>query len=661
MIRNKIYLLLTLLLTACMPKEKVYQSPEDYPSAMQENLWIICTPEATEFKIWSPAASEVQVILYPSGNNSDQIASFPLKEISNGVWSKLIKQDLLGKYYTFKVKLGEEWLEETPGIYAKAVGVNGNRAMLLDLSTQNPAGWANDSFVKLDAPNAAVLYEMHVRDFTMQVEAASPYPGKFKGIAAAGTRSKEGLATGIDHLKELGVTHVHLLPVFDFRTIDESNSDTSQYNWGYDPQNYNVPEGSYSTDPFHAEVRIKEFKEMVQALHQAGIGVIMDVVYNHTGKTEGSNFNLECPEYYYRQDTAGNWSNASGCGNETASERPMMRKFMLESVRFWQDEYHIDGFRFDLMGIHDIETMNLIADELKEVNPSALIYGEGWTAGATPLPEEKQALKRHAQFMRNVSVFNDDLRDGIKGSVFEDTSRGFVTGAGGLEESIKFGVIGAILHDDMQYKQVNYSDTTWAIEPWQSINYVSCHDNLTLYDKLRISRPDASEDELQSMQMLALGIVLTSQGIPFLHAGSEMLRTKGGNHNSYNLPDEINQLDWSRKSDYFVVYDYVKKLIQLRKDHPAFRLPSSGLVRKHLSFLPAQAGMVAFTLSEVENEPWKDILIIYNANPARKLVEIPGDWQVVVSEGKVNYDGLSLISNKIEVPPLSLLIAFKKM
>lgn len=660
MVQIKIYILLTLLLTACMPKEKAYHSPEDYPSALQENLWISATSSQTEFKIWSPAAEEIKVILYPTGNDTEPIAEFDLREGSDGIWAVVVKEDLRGKYYTFQVKINKVWLSETPGIYAKAVGVNGNRAMLLDFSTQNPAGWEQDSFVKLDSPNSAVIYEMHIRDFTVQPDASTPFPGKYKALTAGGTVSGEGLPTGLDHLKELGVTHVHLLPVFDFRTIDESSPDTAQYNWGYDPQNYNVPEGSYSTDPFHAEVRIKEFKEMVMALHRAGIGVIMDVVYNHTGKTEGSNFNLECPDYYYRKDKSGNWSNASGCGNETASERPMMRKFMLESVRFWQDEYHIDGFRFDLMGIHDIETMNLIADELKEVNPASLVYGEGWTAGATTLPEEKQALKRHAQFMRNVSVFNDDLRDGIKGSVFEDTSCGFVNGAAGLEESIKFGVIGAILHDDMHYKQVNYSDTTWAIEPWQSVNYVSCHDNLTLYDKLNISRPDASEDELQSMQMLALGIVLTSQGIPFLHAGSEMLRTKKGNHNSYNLPDAINQIDWSRKSEYYVVFEYVRKLIQLRKDHPAFRLPTSGLVRKHLTFLPSQQGMVAFTLTGVENDSWKEIVVVYNSLNVRRLIELSGEWEVIVSEGKVNSSGLSSSSNKLDVPPLSLFIAFKK-
>ncbi|MCF8295895.1 MAG: type I pullulanase [Bacteroidales bacterium] len=661
MTQIRLTVLLALFLTACMPIEKVFNSLDEYPAPVHENLWPSFSSKASELKIWSPAALEVKLIIYPSGNNSEPEDSLNFHEAHHGIWMLSLAKDLSGKYYTFKVKTRDGWLDETPGIYAQAVGVNGQRAMAIQLDSCNPPHWNQDRFVNLLYPNQAVIYEMHVRDFTIHQASGSSFPGKYAGIGEIGTVSPiNKIPTGIDHLKALGITHVHLLPVFDHQSIDESKLEEPQFNWGYDPQNYNVPEGSFSSNPFRAEVRIQEFKAMVQALHKAGIGVIMDVVYNHTGKTVGSNFNLECPNYYYRQDTTGKFSNASGCGNETASERPMMQKFMLESLLFWQGEYHIDGFRFDLMGIHDIETMNKIADTLKEINPSAIIYGEGWTAGATPLPVEKQALKRHAPFMRNVSVFNDDLRDGIKGSVFEDKSTGFVTGAAGLEESIKFGVVGAVLHDDLKYKQVNYSDTTWAIEPWQSVNYVSCHDNHTLYDKLMISRPNASEEDRIKMHLLALGIVLTSQGIPFLHAGTELLRTKQGEHNSYNLGDEINAIDWTRKAMYPQVFDYLSQLIQLRRNHPAFRLPSAGFIRKHLNFLDTQPGSVVFTLTNVDNESWKDIVVVYNAKTETLAYPMPGIWTIVALEDEVNEQGILWMKDALNVPPLSLLIAIKK-
>lgn len=650
---------LTFTLFACMPRETQFASVDAYPAPITENLWPDYTPERTVFRIWSPPAKQVYLNLYEKGDGDCLIEKHKLKYKDSGIWELQITKDLIGIYYTFEVFVDGVSLGETPGIYAIAVGVNGQRAMVCNPSAWHPQGWENDQFVSLASPNAAIIYELHLRDLNSDPASGALSPGKYAGLAERGTRTPDGLVTGLDHLIELGITHVHLLPVFDHQSIDETRLDQPQYNWGYDPQNYNVPEGSFATNPYQAEVRIHEFKQMVKALHDAGIGVIMDVVYNHTGKTEGSNFNLECPDYYYRKDSIGSWSNASGCGNETASERAMMRKFMLESLLYWQNEYHIDGFRFDLMAIHDIETMNYIADSLKEINPSCLIYGEGWTGGSTPLPEEKQALKRNAQFMRNISVFNDDLRDGIKGSVFENHSTGFVSGAAGLEESIKFGVIGAILHDDMQYSRVNYSDTTWAIEPWQSISYASCHDNHTLYDKLKVSRPDAAEDEIQSMQLLALGIVLTSQGIPFLHAGTELLRSKQGEHNSYNLPDEINRILWENKTQHFFVFNYLKDLIRLRKDHPAFRMTSSGEVRKHLEFLDLHPGMVGFKLTNVPKENWKEIVVIYNALDKKRIVEIKGSWNVVALESKVNHQGITKMNQHLEIPARSMFIAHK--
>ena len=469
------------------------------------------------------------------------------------------------------------------------------------------------------------------------------------------------MSTGIDHLKQLGITHVHLLPTFDHYSIDETNLDTPQFNWGYDPNNYNVPEGSFSTDPFNAEVRIKEFKQMIKEFHNNGIGVIMDVVYNHTGKTDTSNFNLEVPGYYFRHWEDGSYSDAAACGNETASERSMMRKFIIESVTYWTKEYHIDGFRFDLMGIHDIETMNEIADAVLNINPDALLYGEGWTAKDSPLPEKKRALKKHMQQLPKIAAFNDDLRDGLKGSVFEDKSIGFVSGAMNTTESIKFGIVGAIQHPQIHYDSVNYSDVAWTLEPWQSINYVSCHDNHTLFDKLQISRPNANMESLIAMDKLANAIVLTSQGTPFLHAGSELLRTKYGEHNSYNLPDSINQINWEWKNNHKQVFDYYKNLIRLRKEHPAFYMSSANEVRKHLKFKQNNDSLVSYTIEDhANNDRWKNILVIYNASNQNIDYNIEGIWYKAVSGSTFDFEGLQKLKDTIEVPALSMYIAFQK-
>ncbi|MEA3444601.1 MAG: type I pullulanase, partial [Bacteroidota bacterium] len=384
------------------------------------------------------------------------------------------------------------------------------------------------------------------------------------------------------------------------------------------------------------------------------------VVYNHTGQTKKSNFNLEVPGYYYRHNKDSSYSNASGCGNETASERTMMRKFMIESIKYWVKEYHIDGFRFDLMGIHDIETMNRIATAVKKLNTSCFIYGEGWTAGDSPLSENIRAVKKNTHFMKQISAFSDDLRDGLKGSVFEEKSTGFVTGAKNMEESIKFGVVGAIYHDQIVYPTVNYSDTVWASQPWQAVSYVSCHDNLTLFDKLNISQPNASQQEIKDMHKLANAIVLTSQGIPFLHAGVEMMRTKQGEHNSYNLPDKVNRIDWGWKSDNKDVFDYYKAIIDIRKNHPAFFMPAADGVREHLKFFKTQQGLLGFTITGNANgDSWSEILIYYNVNHKAKYIDLHGDWNLAVLGKRVNEKGMVMISEKIKIPGISMMIAFR--
>ncbi len=646
------------VLHSCSPEQRTYTRFEEYPTPAEANLWLDYTGEATTFKIWSPTAEEVKLNFYKTGNGGAAFENHILTADKNGIWSKKIDGDLDGTYYTYQVKANGGWLNETPGIYAQAVGVNGHRAMVLDLESTNPEGWKNDRGPKLNYSNEAIIYELHIRDMTIHPNSGSTMPGKYLGLIEEETRGPEGISTGIDHLKELGITHVHLLPTYDHYSIDETKLDSAQFNWGYDPQNYNVPEGSFSTDPFKAEVRIREFKQMVKTFHDNGIGVILDVVYNHTGKTDESNFNQEVPGYYYRFREDGTYSDAAACGNETASERTMMRKFILESVEYWAKEYHLDGFRFDLMGIHDIVTMNEVAKKLKEVNSNIFVYGEGWTAGDSPLPEEKRALKKHMQQMSNVSAFSDDLRDGLKGSVFEDMDTGFVSGKPNMEESLKFGIVGSIEHPQVDYESVNYSNAPWTTNPWQAISYVSCHDNHTVYDKLKISRPEATENEIIAMDKLANAIVLTSQGTAFIHAGAEMLRTKNDEHNSYNLPDTINQIDWNRKITHSDVVAYYKNLIALRKAHPAFRMTSGEDVRKNLEFKKVESGLLSFELkNNANNDVWKDILVIYNSHINQVPYELEGKWELAVLGD--DFDIGKSVDGRLILPKISMAVLFR--
>ncbi|RNI25873.1 type I pullulanase [Rufibacter latericius] len=634
---------------------------DQYPTPVEANLWTEYSPQGTAFKLWSPVAEEVVVKLYDKGDGGSAREGFPMVKGEKGLWSLTVKKDLQGVYYTYHVKVSGHWLDETPGIYATAVGVNGHRAMVLDLASTNPEGWKQDKGPVVKSPNDVVLWEAHVRDITTHATSGSTKPGKFLGMVETGTKNKEGLATGIDHMKELGVTHIHLLPAFDYRSVDEANLAKPQFNWGYDPQNYNVPEGSYASDPFRAEVRIKEFKQMVKGFHDQGLGVVLDVVYNHTGLTKGSNFNLEFPDYYYRQTPDGKYSDASACGNETASERAMARKFIIESCKFWAREYHLDGFRFDLMAIHDLETMNQLSAELKKINPNIIIYGEGWTAGSSPLPDNAKALKANTHLLTHVAAFSDDIRDAIKGSVFNEKGKGFVSGAKDTEEAIKFGVVGSVPHPQVDIKKVNYSKAFWAREPWQAVSYVSCHDNLTLFDKLKASNPEATSKQLQRMHLLSNAIVLTSQGTAFLHAGVEMLRTKNGEHNSYNLPDAINQINWNWKSAYPEVFTYYKNLIALRKAHPAFRMPTAQLVTKHLEFKTTYPGLVGYQLKDHANgDSWKNILVYYNSRETAADIRLNGEWTIAAEGETIQLEGGRTVKGQIAVPPVSMVVLFQK-
>ncbi|MDE6039971.1 MAG: type I pullulanase, partial [Muribaculaceae bacterium] len=504
-----------------------------WPIYSGEDLELLVDEGGTHFTLWSPMAQAVKVNIYNSDRNGAVELSMPMTKGSNGTWKANIPEKLFGKFYTFQVTIDGKELAETPGVWAKAVGTNGERAAIIDFSHTNPDGWEADKGPIVESITDAVIYELHHRDFSMHPSSGIDNKGKFLAMTEAGSTNTTGESTGIDHLKELGITHVHILPSYDYNSVDEANPGANQYNWGYDPFNYNAPEGSYSTNPADPAVRILEMKQMIKGLHDAGIGVVMDVVYNHTANNDDSNFSLTAPGYYYRHKADGSYSDASACGNETASERKQMHDFIVNSVKYWAKEYHIDGFRFDLMAIHDTETMNDVAAELKKINPSIIIYGEGWTAGDSPLPVERRALKENVSKMDGIAVFSDDIRDAVKGHYSNAAARGFVTNAKGNEETVKIGIVASTAHPQVDYSKGNNSKFAYASSPLQIINYVSCHDDLMLTDKLAASMPGSTESDRQRTARLAQTIVFTSQGTPFMFAGEEIFRDKKGVHNSY--------------------------------------------------------------------------------------------------------------------------------
>lgn len=609
------------------------------------------SPKATTFHITtSPDVKKVNVLLSDTDSDSptEQLTK-QMKRVGAGKWELTVKSDLKGKYYLFSVYNSAQ-PDNTPGIFAKAVGVNGKRGAIVDLRDTDPEGWADDVRPALSNPCDLVIYEMHHRDFSVDLSSGIKNKGKYLAL----TEPK-----AIEHLQRLGVNAVHILPSFDYASVDESKPDVPQYNWGYDPLNYNVPEGSYSTDAATPTTRIREFKQMVQALHRAGIRVILDVVYNHTFDINGSNFQKNYPDYFYRKTAEGKYSDGSGCGNETASEKPLMREFMKESVEYWIKEYHIDGFRFDLMGVHDIETMNEIRAMVDQIDPSIYIYGEGWSAGSCAYPQEKLAMKANTKQLNGIGAFCDDMRDALRGPFSDDHKGGFLIGEPDQEESIKFGIVGAIAHPQIDMTKVNYSREAWTNEPSQMVAYVSCHDDMCLTDRLRATVPYITDDELIRLDLLAQTAVLTSQGVPFILSGEEMLRDKKGEHNSFRSPDSINRLDWNNLKRYPQVFDYYAGLIALRKAHPAFRMGKAEEVRKHLEFVDAPKGVVAFRLKDnAGGDAWRNIYVVLNSQKTPQNVKVAeGSYTTVVANGKVNADGLGLISDStLTVAPQSALI-----
>jgi pullulanase len=651
--------MLRILLFLLLPSLLMAQDFSTYPYYVPDDLGAVWQPQHTTFKLWSPGAEAVKLRIFQTGHLEDKQRELDLGKGENGTWVLRIEGDWHGFYYTYQVKIGGKWLAEAVDPYAKTVGVNGKRGMVYRAGAADPEGWTTDKSVTTASPTSAILYEIHVRDATLDPASGILNRGKFLGLAEKGGRFGR-YSTGLDHIKELGVTHVHILPMYDYASVDESKLNEPQFNWGYDPLNYNAPEGSYSTDPYNGEVRVRELKTMVMAMHQAGLGVVMDVVYNHTMFNESSNLEKCVPGYYYRHNPDGSWSNASGCGNETASERAMMRKYMIESLVHWTKEYHLDGFRFDLMGIHDIETMNEIATTLRAINPSIVLYGEGWTSGGSPLPEESRAIKRFAHRLDGIAVFCDDLRDGAKGTVFDHSDTGFASGKPKMEQSIRFGIVAATKHPDVKYAEVNYSKEPFCIEPSSCVNYVECHDNHTLWDRLANSRPDADPLTRMQMHQLSQAIVLTSQGVPFLHAGMEFMRTKNGIENSFNAGDSINMIRWERKAAFYSSYKYTQGLIKMRKEHPMFRLNTSAEIAAQLRFIEnTPAGSIAYVLTKgATSDSWARALVAFNGTGKPITIEIPeGKWRIAVKDGAVNKKlGKKIRGTRVTLSPYSALI-----
>lgn len=629
-----------------------------------DDLGATYTKEKTSFKVWAPTASEVSLNLYEQGDGDNLIETISMTAQEKGVWFCEKQGDLNGVYYTYSIKIGNK-TNEAVDLYARTTGVNGNRGMIIDLAATNPEGFENDVRPAFENPTDAVIYEIHVRDLSSDESSGIKNTGKFLGFTETGTTNPDGLSTGIDHIKDLGVTHVQILPMYDYATVDETKLDTPQFNWGYDPKNYNVPEGSYSTDPYHGEVRVNEMKQMIQALHANGLRVNMDVVYNHTFNVEGSWFQKTVPDYYYRK-VGENYSNASGCGNEIASDRAMARKYIVDSVVYLAKEYHIDGFRFDLMAVLDIETMKAVRAALDEIDPSIMVYGEGWTGGDCAIPSTQQALKANIYQMEGVGAFSDDIRDAIKGNVFDSEDKGFVSGKAGMEESLKFGIVGATPHPQVMVSQNEKGTRSWAGQPTQSINYVSCHDNLTFWDKLAISNKDDSESDRIKMNKLGSAVIITSQGVPFFQAGEEMLRSKpsatvegGFDENSYTSPDSVNSIKWANKANVADTYEYYKGLIAFRKAHSALRMTTATDIQNNLTFMSGlDANVVAYTIANNANgDTAEKITVIFNGNKDAVDVKLPaGTWEICVNDQKAGTASVGTAEGTVSVAGISAMV-----
>ncbi|GAA0180683.1 type I pullulanase [Clostridium sediminicola] len=613
------------------------------------------TSSCTEFRLWSPAATSVSLLLYKTGDSDikETPEKYDMYE-ENGVWTIKLYRNLKNYFFNYKVKVYDSQ-REVVDPYTPAVGINGMRGSILDLKDTNPVNWEKDLYIQNNQITDTVIYEINIKDITSNKNSSILNRGKYLGLTENNTMSIYNQKTGFSHIKELSITHVQIMPFYDFSqsSIDEKNP--IQYNWGYDPVNLNAPEGVYSTDPFDPKTRILELKSMIQHFHNNNIGVIMDVVYNHLFKLEESNFYNIFPKYYFRYYNSNEPSNGTGCGNDTASENVMMRRFIIDSVCYWAKEYHIDGFRFDLMGIHDIETMKEVYSALKKINPNIIIYGEGWDLN-TNLPTNKRATINNSKKLPEIGFFNDYFRDILKGNIFAPYDKGYVNGKPHLEYVVKNCILGSIGYNCNHQKFLN---------PTQSINFISCHDNHTLWDKFQLNSQEFNIDEKKQLVKLANVVLLTSQGVPFLHSGMEFCRTKKGVENSYKSPDEINSIDWKRKADFKDVYEYTKGLIKLRLAHPAFRIASSHLVKQSIEFIDnVPENVVAFFIKNyANNDEWKNILIIYNPNKHSVNINLPykSIFHQVVNKYYVGEKPIKVQeSNMLHVECLSANIYYEK-
>lgn len=617
------------------------------------DLGAVYTKKYTAFRLWAPTADAVTLCLYREGDGDCLSDTLPMKRDVQGTWTIRVDGDLRHVYYTYRLERSGKTVESQDP-YSVAVGVNGQRSMVLDLKETDPENFKEDHGPVFSNRTDLVICEISVLDSTADGSSGVKYPGKYLGLAEKGTKNKEGEATGLDYLKSLGITHVQIMPMYDFASIDEAAPKKREYNWGYDPLNYNVPEGSFSTDPFHGEVRIREMKEMIAAFHREGIGVIMDVVFNHTYDLDSCLQKCE-PDYYYRMNGT-RYSNASACGNEIASEQPMMRKYIVESVCYWAREYHVDGFRFDLMGVLDIDTMNEISRRLKEINPYIILYGEGWTGGTSTMPEFRRAMKRNARMLDGIGMFSDDIRDMVRGHVFYNKDCGYVSGKEKMKVAVRYCATGGVWHPQVDYAAYTYAaGGTWTDTPEKVINYVSCHDNLTLWDKLQISRPDCDAGERLAMNRLAAAMVFTAQGVPFFLSGEEFARTKpaGKNgevsENSYNLPYETNVLRYDWNDEQKELQQYYRGLIAFRKAHKGLRMTDAEEIRQNILFMEMTSEQ---TIAFIIRQPEETLLVAYNASGRKETLLLPDDrtWTLYIDDLHAGTRPIGSVHSNMELP-----------
>lgn len=656
----KALLILTLSVVSTGRCTALFAANEQAPASPYEEMTY--TPEGTTFTLWAPSASQVRVNLYKEGRGGDVSQEIQMKKEDKGFWKMHLLADLKGCYYTFRILYKGNWLNETPGVQPRAVGVNGHRAAILDMKQTDPPGWEVDAHPEPLPFTDLILYELQLRDYTMGKQSGIINKGKYLSLTEVGSTNNNAFSTGIDHLVDFGVSHVVLMPVFDFETDDESRPKDLLRNWNFQPLNFSVPEGMYATKPFDPVSRILEFKQLVQALHKAGIRVVMDVTFSHTADGPTSNFALTLPDKCFRLKPDGSPSNASGYGNELATEQPFVRQYIVQTLLYWMKEYHIDGFRFDQMGVMDIETINQIRKAIDLVDKSIFLAGDGFVPNGSPLSELDRGLAINTKALPGIAFFDTDWESALRGNAMDSTDQGFLSGKPDLEEFVRFGIVGGIRHTQVNAANSPGFRVDYAASPKEKVQYISSHQGFTLFDQLNQARKESNQ-LVTKRNKLANSILMTSQGIPFIYSGEELMRSRGGYPNTALAPDSLSRLDWRNKTYFNEFYEFCRGLVELRKLHPAFRMVSATQIQKSLRFLSVTGKCtVAFVLEANANgDPWKTILVVHNANNLPVSVQVPvGKWTTVVEDGKVDLVGISEFSGEqVSVAALSTLVAFQ--